>query len=374
MIKFECSSCGYSKDVPDKYGGKKVRCPKCNTLNTISNPQTPPIEKPNDLIKIYCSQCNKKIGVPPEYAGRRVKCTGCNNPITVPALAQQTADNDSAGTQDLADMGKQVRTMDLPPELQRPPVPVASEMSVEDGMEGNAGAEIKKPKKGHFLDDWPIVALIGITIIIILTGLFINLILDTVGTVKKRHPAPGEQIKKANEFATRFIGLLAKGDVNNVSAMLIEELRGQDPNESLKPFIETIGSKWNENNYNLTTKFSAQETTGNVYMFGYILRAKEPGNVFVAVSEEPNGLAIAGINYYSGNGRLISLESGKSSQIAKNLGESFVARIVSYLKWALLVVMILFAIARLSKAVVFYRNGESAWAAIVPFWHEWILT
>ena len=87
--------------------------------------------------------------------------------------------------------------MDLPPELQRPPVPVASEMSVEDGMEGNAGAEIKKPKKGHFLDDWPIVALIGITIIIILTGLFINLILDTVGTVKKRHPAPGEQIKKA---------------------------------------------------------------------------------------------------------------------------------------------------------------------------------
>lgn len=32
---FECSSCGYSKEVPDKYAGKTVKCPKCKSAVKI---------------------------------------------------------------------------------------------------------------------------------------------------------------------------------------------------------------------------------------------------------------------------------------------------------------------------------------------------
>ena len=32
---FKCSNCGYSKEVPDKYAGKTVKCPKCKSAVKI---------------------------------------------------------------------------------------------------------------------------------------------------------------------------------------------------------------------------------------------------------------------------------------------------------------------------------------------------
>lgn len=35
MINFACTKCGHAYSVPDEYGGKKVRCKQCQTVNTI---------------------------------------------------------------------------------------------------------------------------------------------------------------------------------------------------------------------------------------------------------------------------------------------------------------------------------------------------
>ena len=37
MIKFDCSKCGHSYRVPDRYAGKRVRCKECSTINQISD-------------------------------------------------------------------------------------------------------------------------------------------------------------------------------------------------------------------------------------------------------------------------------------------------------------------------------------------------
>ena len=41
MIKFDCIKCGKSYRVSDEYGGKRVRCKECSTVNKISanNPE-----------------------------------------------------------------------------------------------------------------------------------------------------------------------------------------------------------------------------------------------------------------------------------------------------------------------------------------------
>lgn len=35
MINFSCTKCGQAYSVPDEYGGKKVRCKHCQTVNMI---------------------------------------------------------------------------------------------------------------------------------------------------------------------------------------------------------------------------------------------------------------------------------------------------------------------------------------------------
>lgn len=375
MVRFECGSCGYKKDVDDKYGGKKVRCPKCGTSNVVSGQQASQAEFPKNLIKIYCPLCNKKIGVPPEYAGKRVRCATCKNPIMVPVAAaassmEPPSDSIFADTQSLLNMESQAKTVNLPPELQRPPATVGMEQQTGYDKNDYAVPEVKKHKENQFNADLPIGALIGITIIIVLMGLFLNW---RLGSTEKKPVASREQVQKANEFSNGFVNLLAKGEVNEVSVMLVKELQEQDPNnEALKKLIGTLGNKLDAGR-EVTVKLSAQETEGNVYMFGYKLQTEEPGNIFVVVSQEPNGFAVEGINCYSGNSMPILFASSRSSQISASLRESFISRFLSLMKKGLLAVMILFGITRLSKAIVFYRADEPPWAAIIPGYHEWTL-
>ena len=35
MVVFVCSQCGHIKQLPDQYGGKRARCPKCKAVSAI---------------------------------------------------------------------------------------------------------------------------------------------------------------------------------------------------------------------------------------------------------------------------------------------------------------------------------------------------
>ena len=43
----ECDKCGFSRQVPDKYAGKTVKCPKCQASVTLGE-APPPEEAPAD--------------------------------------------------------------------------------------------------------------------------------------------------------------------------------------------------------------------------------------------------------------------------------------------------------------------------------------
>lgn len=42
---FQCVSCGHSQDVPDKYAGKNVKCPKCKTSSVVGGQTQAPINR-----------------------------------------------------------------------------------------------------------------------------------------------------------------------------------------------------------------------------------------------------------------------------------------------------------------------------------------
>jgi len=38
MIKYLCSTCGHTRDIPDEYQGRKFPCPKCKQDNVATQP------------------------------------------------------------------------------------------------------------------------------------------------------------------------------------------------------------------------------------------------------------------------------------------------------------------------------------------------
>jgi len=38
-------------------------------------------------IKVICQSCQKELNAPEKYAGKRVKCPGCQEPLAIPGAA-----------------------------------------------------------------------------------------------------------------------------------------------------------------------------------------------------------------------------------------------------------------------------------------------
>jgi len=96
MIKFKCSNCNHQINAPEKYAGKRVRCPKCKA--PIRVPKSVPntgTQEPK-LIKFRCPSCNQKIGLAQHYAGKRVRCAKCKQPLRVPELQAEAVDSGPA--------------------------------------------------------------------------------------------------------------------------------------------------------------------------------------------------------------------------------------------------------------------------------------
>ena len=91
MIKIKCNNCNHQIGAPEKYAGKRVRCPKCKTpIRVPESVGKAPAQKP-ETIKFRCPSCNQKIGIAPDYAGKSVRCTKCKNPLTVPQTSSQSS-------------------------------------------------------------------------------------------------------------------------------------------------------------------------------------------------------------------------------------------------------------------------------------------
>ena len=119
MIKFRCSSCNQKIGVPDEYGDKNVRCPKCHDVilvpsatvdeisikithddNSTQNkiPDVSPIanepvldttdeeddtSSENSIIHFKCSSCGKDMEAPEALRGKTLLCDGCGIEVEV---------------------------------------------------------------------------------------------------------------------------------------------------------------------------------------------------------------------------------------------------------------------------------------------------
>jgi len=66
MIKFHCNKCGKGIKAPDKYAGKKVKCPKCKSSNLLPSGddlQAYEIEEvlPITYEGVFCQHCGSKM-------------------------------------------------------------------------------------------------------------------------------------------------------------------------------------------------------------------------------------------------------------------------------------------------------------------------
>lgn len=99
-IKAACD-CGKSVSVPEKFAGKRIKCPECQQpidvpKAAVSN-RTP---KPASKITVKC-ECGKALAVGANLAGKNVKCPNCGEAVAIPTGQQQPAKQSVAASPDL---------------------------------------------------------------------------------------------------------------------------------------------------------------------------------------------------------------------------------------------------------------------------------
>jgi len=92
-IVTQCSNCQTKLKVDDEKIGKKVKCPKCATVFEVApidsapkaaapQPAPAPAAAPDKIIA-QCTNCQAKLKVDAEKIGKRVKCPKCQTIFTV---------------------------------------------------------------------------------------------------------------------------------------------------------------------------------------------------------------------------------------------------------------------------------------------------
>ncbi len=99
-IRIQCDSCQRGFQVPDSAVGKQARCPNCQSLIPIKQPQASNVQQStatastaasnqqattNESILVSCSGCGKSLRAPARAAGKAIRCPGCQTTIPVPA-------------------------------------------------------------------------------------------------------------------------------------------------------------------------------------------------------------------------------------------------------------------------------------------------
>jgi phage FluMu protein Com len=67
MIKFQCSQCGKKIGVKSEAAGKRVRCPRCTTVNAVPVPapvDEPPAEAYNPLLEALAQDSQRQSAAP----------------------------------------------------------------------------------------------------------------------------------------------------------------------------------------------------------------------------------------------------------------------------------------------------------------------
>ena len=96
-IPVKCK-CGKQFAAPEKFAGKKVKCPECSSqlvIPTATEPSAKPGSAPSSKLAVKCS-CGKAFAAKPELAGKKVRCPSCKEPVKIPSSEPKSATPEQA--------------------------------------------------------------------------------------------------------------------------------------------------------------------------------------------------------------------------------------------------------------------------------------
>lgn len=411
MIKFQCNKCSFAKDVSDKYLNKRVRCPKCQAPNLVSQKaeaKAQPTQKtapPADVIRFACPSCSLKIKVKSEYAGKKVRCAKCKNPLTVPAAPKaapslEVKDPTSvlrAGHEDTGknDFGGDIFSGmdDLLGMEQNSQAVARPERDMVSAVEDEASEELQRAQKlaragkgkgdsgksgGSKFSGKNIFCL---SVIAAGCMMFISLAVLVSFAYQAKNSGIGDY-PRINAFAMQYIDLSVNGDAEAskelLSAKLQDEVTAKQLNEmtellrqsgtlNLKKQRQYLYKKTETKQDFFGLRFDGLTSSGKISFLFYIMEVDDKLKIEAITSEDTYGEKLI-----LGKSHLTKmLDAGDIQRLKLN------ATFVGSARFFLILFFTLFALFGLltlvSICIVYKKAGQPVWAVFVPVYSQWVL-
>ncbi len=401
MINFSCGNCNNSIGAPDKYAGKRVRCPKCQEPTRVPESAVEsPAEKPA-LIKFRCPGCNQKIGLSLEYAGKRVKCAKCEKILRVPQPAGKapepegkkdtepsvTAQQEPSASDDLwaglenmealLSAEAQAPSLEMP---DRPPVPDYGAGESEFAQFPGGTSQYDSSSRRTVAAGSSKMKMFGAIFVgvCLLVAVVAGIVLYTgIAAVFKAEEQRKLTIPRVQEVAENYIRLMEKGEIDKASQLLNPDLKAEVTKEQLEEIAKKIGDS-NIVRLECNMSHSQEHPLGNQFFLFYNLQY-EQGFQFITMSmlEINDEFTIQGIGLRDQNSNTFALGPQSYEELSMiAVGETLkgvFSVIVRFFCGIAIIIIVLGLIQIVSMWIIFEKTGHPGWAAIVPFYNMWVL-
>ena len=400
MIKFSCGHCNKSIGAPDKYAGKRVRCPKCQEPTRVPESAVEsPAEKPA-LIKFRCPGCNQKIGLGLEYAGKRVRCAKCEKILRVPQPAGKatepdvkedtepsvTAQQEPSASDDLwaglenmealLSAEAQAPSLEMP---DRPPVPDygtgESEFSQFPGQISQYDSSSSRTvASGSSMKKYAAIIIGTGLLVAFVTAIYVW---TSISSFMAEQDKRELMFPRAQEVAEKYIRHMENGEIDEAQELLSPEVKNEVQKDQLEAFAKRISDS-NMVGLECTMSHSQEHPQGDQFYLFYDLESERNNqSLIVSMIKSDDEFRIESIAIQDYFGNSISLGPSSFEELAaislgglfKDIGTIF----AKFFCGILLVALILGLVQVASWWIIFERAGYPGWAAIVPFYNMWVL-
>ncbi len=397
MIKFKCNNCNHQIEAPQKYAGKRVRCPKCKVLIRVPESVGKTGTPESELIKFRCPSCNQKMRITPDYAGKQVRCAKCKKPLRIPQASSQsvppTAEDQTAVLRagqeqqpkkeniwdDLENMDELLFAEAHAPSAERQKQPGEfdyeskdSESSVYTGQGAYAQRQISsdRPKKKRS----KIFIGAACVLVLLLVGIAVWSVGSDSGSIEREMEV---ELSEVQEFTEDYIGLLSEGKIDEARELLSSELQSDAENSELERLAEYLGKSDIEKLDCRATNFEVHPE-GNQFFLCYMFRYEdESHNIVLSVLEIDKEFAVTGIAVRESFGNTISIGPRSYKELKDIAFAATLAKIKSvftkFFCGFAVVILVACLLQTISMWIVFEKAGEPGWAAIVPYYNMWVL-
>ena len=357
VIVFQCESCGHKIKVPDKYTGKKGKCPKCHEAVIIPTPEKEDVV-PEDMVKVTCQMCGQVIEVPAHADKAFTECPSCGGYVET----------------SFGDAMVESHTSIQPP---------ADEQQYEEESEEYEDSEGVDRRI--------------ITIVAYTAGGVVVALIILAAAFRLFRPRPQRQVAdigvtltqleldEVKAFAERYISLLENGDIENALKLHSpgfgqrkSEIEGYSRQIGISRIIRMNCTRipcepqlqedhillW----YNL-----AYESVSQSFIFSVIRIGQELMIDGIATWRTPDRPFVSQLSgtrhpYSAGPKTQDALRTAVIAEYEKS--EGFYNKLLYGFGIAILVFVVIQVV---SMWIVFEKDGRPGWASIVPFYNMWVL-